>query len=98
MNNEKNVFRKFLEQFIIPETGLKPFENFKDVRNRRKVANTIVDTLKDLGVNVSDEELQKINEELENYEQIEEIRKDQKKLNELKENLESQEKGEKNEK
>lgn len=95
---ENDVFKKFLQEFIVPKVGIETFKNFKDVRNRRKVAKAIVEVINQFDIEVSDSELNKLTNNLENFENMDKVKEDQKQLQELEKqiekNAETKEKGE----
>lgn len=88
MSKNEETLMKFLKEFIIDKVGYKPFKNFKDVRNRRKVAEAVGDVLiNELEIDVAESEINQMMENIENYPNLEEIRKDQQELKQMENKL-----------
>lgn len=81
---EDNLLDTVLKEYVIPKVGTQPFRNFKDIRNRRKVAEAIGEVfIEEFDIDISDSELDQIMENIEHYEDLNEIRKDQEELNRI---------------
>jgi hypothetical protein len=66
MNDKKDYLQKFIEEFLVPKIGWKPFQNIKDIRNRRKISNAIIESFENdkLKINLSEEISNELKEKL----------------------------------
>ena len=63
--NKDDYIQMFIEKFLIPKIGIKPFNNLNDIRNRKKVFKTINEVFeKKLKLTLTEEEVKELEDDM----------------------------------